>query len=164
MVPIVSIVGKSNSGKTTLLEGLIAELKRRGYRVASIKHSAYGFDLDRPGTDSWRLAHAGSDTVAIVTPQILALIKRVDKELSLEEVLSTIIGDFDIFLTEGFKKWNAPKIEVHRKKLGPELLCSLGELIAIVSDEPLEVTVPRYPPDNIQGLSDLIEQRFLCQQ
>ncbi|MEE9528602.1 MAG: molybdopterin-guanine dinucleotide biosynthesis protein B [Dehalococcoidia bacterium] len=164
MVPIVSIVGKSNSGKTILLEGLIAELKRRGYRFASIKHSAYGFDLDQPGTDSWRLAHAGSDTVVIVTPQILTLIKRVDKVLSLEEVLSIIIGDFDIFLTEGFKKWNTPKIEVHRKKHGPELLCSPGELIAIVSDEPLEVTVPRYPPDNIQGLSDLIEQRFLCQQ
>lgn len=54
MIPIVSIVAKSSSGKTTLLEGLIAELKQRGYRLAAIKHSAHGFDLDHPGTDSWQ--------------------------------------------------------------------------------------------------------------
>ena len=63
MPPIISIVGKSNSGKTTFLEKVVRELKRRGYRVAVVKHSTHDIKIDQPGKDTWRLAQAGSDVV-----------------------------------------------------------------------------------------------------
>lgn len=105
MIPIVSIVAKSSSGKTTLLEGLIAELKQRGYRLAAIKHSAHGFDLDHPGTDSCRLSQAGSDTVAIVMPQMLALIKRMDNK-SFAQLARVILDRTQI---EGYSHGKAGK-------------------------------------------------------
>ena len=71
MIPVVSIVGKSKAGKTALIESLVAELKQRGYRVATIKHSPEGFELDQPGKDSWRHVQSGSDAVIISSPQKL---------------------------------------------------------------------------------------------
>ena len=78
MRPIISIVGKSESGKTTLLEGLIIELKQRGYKVAVIKHASKDFELDKVGKDSWRLSQVGSEVVAISSPHKLAIIKQVE--------------------------------------------------------------------------------------
>src|SRR3972149_7687440 len=101
MTPVVSIVGKSNVGKTTLLERLVVEIKRRGYCVATIKHDVHGFDIDKPGKDSWRHAQAGSDAVVISSPQKLALIKKVDHDSSLDEILQLVGPHFDIILTEG---------------------------------------------------------------
>lgn len=160
MPPIVSIVGKSESGKTTLLEHLIGELKQRGYRIATIKHHVHGFDLDQPGKDSWRLAQAGSDAVVLSSSQKVALIKKTDHDLSLEEISSLIGGDFHLILTEGFRRDKFPKIEVHRKELG-ELLCPPEELLAIVTDEPLDLSILQYAFDNTKGLADLLEERFL---
>ena len=88
MVPVVSFVGRSNSGKTTLLEKVIRALKLRGYRVAVIKHSHHDFDLDQTGKDTWRFAQAGSDAVVISSPQKLALIKKTDHDANLEELSS----------------------------------------------------------------------------
>jgi len=100
MIPIISIVGKSEVGKTTLLERLIAELKGRGYRIGTIKHDTHGFEIDKPGKDSWRHARAGSDAVLISSSEKLALIKRVDRERTLDELLA-YMGDVDLVLTEG---------------------------------------------------------------
>jgi molybdopterin-guanine dinucleotide biosynthesis protein B len=158
--PIISVVGKSDSGKTTLLERLIAELKRRGYRVGTIKHDTHGFEIDHPGKDSWRHAQAGSDVVAIASPQKLALIKKLESELTLDEVAS-YITDVDIILTEGYKRADKPKIEVHRKVVGGELLCSPQELLALVTDEPLNMPVPQFSFEEIGALADLIEEKFL---
>ncbi|MEE8174607.1 MAG: molybdopterin-guanine dinucleotide biosynthesis protein B [Dehalococcoidia bacterium] len=162
MPPIVCIVGKSGSGKTRLLEGLIAELKRRGYRLAAVKHTDHLLELDQPGKDSWRLIQAGSDAAVISTPQKIGLIRTVSQDSSLEELSRLIGGDFDIILAEGFRHGSAPKIEVYRKELGEDLLCSQQQLLAIVSDEPLDVAVPRYSADDFQGLADFIEQSFLA--
>ena len=164
MVPVVCVVGKTKVGKTFVMERLVAELKQRGYRVATIKHSHHGFDLDLEGKDSWKHAQAGSDAVVISTPTGVALIKKVDRDSTLAE-LSRIIGlDFDIVLAEGFKQAKAIKIEVHRKELGEGLLCTREELLAIASDEPLEMNVPQYPLDDAPGMADLIEKRFLSSE
>lgn len=164
MVPIVSIVGKTKVGKTFLVERLVAEFKRRGYRVATIKHSRHGFDLDQEGKDSWKHAQAGSDTVVISAPDRVALIKNVDRDHSLAE-LSRFIGlDLDIILAEGFKQDKGYKIEVHRKEKGKDLLCTQEELLAVASDEPLELNVPQYPLDDAIGIADLIEKRFLLRE
>ena len=164
MVPIVSVVGKSGVGKTYVMEKLIAELKSRGYRVASIKHSASGFDIDQEGKDTWRHAQAGSDTVAISSSQKVAIIRKVDHDYNLAELYRFIGPDFDIILAEGFKQDKAAKIEVHRKKFGPDLLCTKEELLAIATDEKLDMDVPQYNFEDAPGLVDLIEKRFFTQE
>ena len=161
MVPIVCVVGKTGAGKTHVIEMLVAELKNRGYRVATIKHSAHGFDLDQPAKDSWRHAQAGSDAVVISSPQKFALIRKVDHDSSLAELSRFIGSDFDIILAEGFKQDKAPKIEVHRKEQGTDLICEREELLAVVTDEQLEQNIPQYAPDDALGLVDLIEKRYL---
>lgn len=158
--PIVSVVGKSDSGKTTLLEGLIRELKRRGYRVGTIKHDAHSFEIDHPGTDTWRHAQAGSDHVVISSPQRVASIRRVEQELTLDE-LAEAMTDVDIILTEGYRRGSAPKIEVSRKARSRTLLCSADELIAVAADYPVEMDVPQFSLDDYEGLVDRIERLFL---
>lgn len=160
-IPIVSIVGRSNSGKTTLIEKLIPELKRRGYRVATIKHHAHpGFEIDRPGKDTWRHAQAGSDHVLIVAPDKVASIRRVDRAPTLDEIAATIT-DVDIILTEGYKRANKPKIEVIRSARSREPLCHPDELLALATDTRLDLDVPQFDLDDAAGLVDMIEERFL---
>ena len=161
MVPIVCIVGKKGVGKTHVMEMLVAELKNRGYRVATVKHSVHGIDVDQEGKDSWRHAQAGSDAVVISSPQKLALIRKVDHDNTLAELSRFIASDFDIILAEGFKRDKAPKIEVHRKELGRDLLCAQEELLALATDESLDLNIPQYSPDDAPGLVDLIEKRYL---
>ena len=160
MTPIVSVVGKSGSGKTTLLEGLIRELKRRGYRVGTIKHDAHSFEIDRPGKDTWRHAQAGSDHVVISSPQRVASIRRVQHECSLQE-LAAGMADVDLVLTEGYKRGSAPKIEVSRRARSETLICRPDELVAVASDQPFDLDVPQYDLNDVLGLADLIEARFL---
>ncbi|MBM4465946.1 MAG: molybdopterin-guanine dinucleotide biosynthesis protein B [Chloroflexi bacterium] len=162
MIPIISVVGKSGVGKTTFLEKLIAELKRRGYRVATVKHDVHGFEVDQPGKDSWRLAQAGSDSVVIASPRKLALIKRLDREMGLSEI-AAFVTDVDIILTEGYKRGDAPKIEVSRREGGGELLCIPDELVALVSDQPFDLDVPQFGLDDMAGIVDLLEGRFLSE-
>jgi molybdopterin-guanine dinucleotide biosynthesis protein B len=160
MVPVVSIVGKSGVGKTTVMEKLITELKKRGYRVATLKHNVHGFDMDLEGKDTWRYAQAGSDTVAISSSHKIAIIRKVGHDHTLAELNRFIGTDFDIILAEGFKQDKAPKIEVHRQELGAELLCNKEELLAIATDERLEIDVPQYTLEDARGIADLIEKRF----
>jgi molybdopterin-guanine dinucleotide biosynthesis protein B len=160
MIPIISVVGKSGVGKTTFLERLIAELKRRGLRVAIVKHDIHGFEIDHPGKDSWRLAQAGGDSVVIASPQRLALIKRLDREMALSEI-AVLLTDVDIILTEGYKRSDAPKIEVSRRERSGELLCSLDELVAIVANQPFDLDVPQFGLDEARGVVDLLVGRFL---
>jgi len=160
VIPIISVVGKSGVGKTTFLEKLIAELKGRGLRVAVIKHDVHGFQMDRPGKDSWRLAQAGSDSVVIASAKKLALIKRLEGEMALGEI-AALLTDVDIILTEGYKRGDAPKIEVSRRGRGGELLCTPDELVAIVSDQPFDLDVPQFGLDDTVGIVDLLEGTFL---
>jgi molybdopterin-guanine dinucleotide biosynthesis protein B len=160
MPPIVSIVGKSKSGKTTLIEKLLQELKSRGYKVATIKHTNQKLTFDEPGKDSWRHTQAGSEATIISSPDKLVLIKPVATEPSLEEVARLAGEDYDIILTEGFRKSNVPKIEVHRKQAGPPL-ATTKKLFAIVSDKPVETRTRQFSPDDIKGLADLLEKGFI---
>lgn len=143
------------------MEKLIGELKSRGYRVAAIKHHVHGdFDLDVPGKDSWRLGRAGSDVVAIASPTRLALIRRLDGEWPLEEI-AALVQDADIVLTEGYKGSAMPKIEISRRAVSQELLCSPEELVAIAADHPLGLDIPQFDLDDAAGLADLLEAEFL---
>jgi len=160
-IPILSIIGKSNSGKTTLLEKLIPELKRRGYRVATVKHHAHaGFEIDQPGKDTWRHAQAGSDMVVIAAPDKLAMIQRLDQEMTLDEIAARISG-VDIILSEGYKRAGKPAIEVARAERGLDLVSEPDQLIAIACDVPLEAVVPVFNLDEVTAIADFIESRYL---
>ena len=163
MPPIVSVIGKSKSGKTTLIEKLVQELKSRGYRVATIKHTPQGLDFDEAGKDSWRHIQAGSEATAISSPDKIVMIKPVGQDTNLDEVAYLLGEDYDIILAEGFKQGNAPKIEVHRKDAGP-LLKDIKKLIAIVTDEPLESKTRQFSPDGIKDIADLLENGFIKPQ
>lgn len=159
-VPVVSLVGKSGVGKTTALERVIREIKRRGYRVGTVKHDSHGFEMDKPGKDSWRHARAGSDAVVVSGPRKMALIRQLPEEMPLDEIVP-LMGDLDLVITEGYKRGSKPKIEVSRMERGTELLCQPEELIGIMADYPVDMPVPQFPLDDAEGVVDLLEQLYL---
>jgi molybdopterin-guanine dinucleotide biosynthesis protein B len=162
MIPIVSIVGKSDSGKTTLIEKLLPELTRRGHRIATVKHDTHGFEVDHEGKDSWRHKQAGAHTVIISSPRKVALIRDVERDLNLEEIRGRLVQDVDLIISEGYKKDVQPKIEIFRKEVHQDLLCTPGDnLVAIVSNQPFDVGVPCFDLDDMKGLGDFIERTFL---
>lgn len=163
---LLSFVAKSNTGKTTLLEQVIRELKNRKYRVGVIKHDAHQFEIDYPGKDSYRLTAAGADTTLIASQEKLALIKKHPEAPPLDELIATYFSDVDIVVTEGFKKGSFPKIELHRRERSATLICR-GEhhdptLVAVASDEPLDIDVPVLDLNNIMEITDFVEKTFLA--
>jgi molybdopterin-guanine dinucleotide biosynthesis protein B len=163
MRSIISIVGKSSAGKTTLLEKLIAELKRRGYKVAIVKHSHHKDDLDTAAKDTWRFTQAGSELSAINSLDHLAIYRRMDNYFDPQDLANAVLWDFDILLTEGFKGSPYPKIEVHRHEQGKELLTDPKLLLAVVTDEPLDIAVPQLAHDDVHGIADVIEKTIISQ-
>jgi molybdopterin-guanine dinucleotide biosynthesis protein B len=158
--PVISVVGKSGVGKTTALELVIREIKRRGYKVGTIKHDTHGFEVDKPGKDSWRHAQAGSDAVVISGPRRMALIRTLDEEMSLDRIVE-LMGDVDLVITEGYKRGDRPKIEITRRERGTELLCEAKELIGIMTDYPVDIPVPQFALDDAPGVVDLLEALYL---
>jgi molybdopterin-guanine dinucleotide biosynthesis protein MobB len=164
-IKAVSFVAKSGTGKTTLLEKVIRELKERGYRVGVIKHDAHRFDIDHPGKDSHRLTAAGADTMLISSPEKLAVVRQHTASPPIGELIATYFSDVDIVLTEGFKKSDMPKIEVHRRERSASLLCRGDEydptLLAVASDEPLQLDVPLLDLNDPGIVADFIVTTFL---
>lgn len=161
MVPIIAIVGKSESGKTTLVEKLITEFKDRGYRVAAVKHSHHHVDLDVEGKDTWRFMRAGSVATIISSPSRFTIFKDASDDPTSEEMLSALGYGYDIIIVEGFKRSNLPKIEVHRSDLGEDLICTPDELTAVVSDAHLPLNVPQFDRGDVHGIADFIEQNII---
>jgi molybdopterin-guanine dinucleotide biosynthesis protein B len=158
--PIVCFVGRSNSGKTTLIERLIPELTQAGYRVATIKHAGHGFDLDTEGKDSWRHKRAGASQVVVLSKGSLAMFADVHEELPIEEVRDRFVNDsIDLIIAEGWKSQGFPKVVVVREEL-QEVDVSLEGLIAVASIKPVDVDVPWFDRDDVQGLARLIITRF----
>ena len=159
-IPVISIVGgKSNSGKTTLLEKIIREAKHRNSKVATLKHDVHGFEMDQPGKDTWRHAQAGADVVAISSPQKIAILEKVVDDQPLDEVLARI-RDVDVIFTEGYKHGNKPKIEVFRSAVHKVLFSKPEELMAIASDVSFDNGIPCFGLDDAAGICDLIEETF----
>ena len=162
MPVIVSIVGHSHSGKTTFIEKLIPELKSRGYRVATIKR-AQEITTSDAEKDNRRHLKAGSEVAVVCSPEEMMLIKPVTSAMTIDEIVPFLGEDYDIIITEGFKRDDAPKIEVHRKEIGPPLK-DIKKLFAIVTDEPLETKARQFSFDDVKGLADLLEEGFIKPQ
>jgi molybdopterin-guanine dinucleotide biosynthesis protein B len=162
MLPIICIVGASDSGKTTFLETLIPELTARGYRVGAIKHDAHGFEMDQEGKDTWRLRRAGAGVIAISSPDMFASIRRTDGEMSLEEIGARFFWTEDILIAEGFKRARFPKIEIFRSAREPKPICGPADnLIAFVSDDEVDAPIPKFSFADWRGVADFVENRYL---
>ena len=162
MLPIICIVGSSDSGKTTFLEKLIPELGRRGYRVGTVKHDAHSFEMDREGKDTWRHRKAGAQTIAISSPAQVATIRQVQSEMDIEELAGHYFWQEDVLIAEGFKRSRFPKIEIFRSVVEPAPICgSKDNLIALVTDDPIQVDVPVFRFEEVAHVADFIEERYL---
>jgi molybdopterin-guanine dinucleotide biosynthesis protein B len=160
MPQIICIVGRSQSGKTTLIEKLIPVLKHKGYRIGTIKHSHHIFDFDKSGKDSWRHKDAGADAVIIASPGKIAMVKN-DYQGTLESLLD-YFGDLDLVITEGYKGAHQPKIEVVRAARHDDaLLRDDRHLVAVVTDADLDIKLPVFGLEDIDELADFIEANYL---
>lgn len=163
-VPVVSIVGKAGSGKTTFLEKLIAELSNRGVLVATVKHYLHDYDTDVPGKDSWRHAQAGSVVAMVSSPEKLSLVQKVQREMTLAE-LARVAADAgsDILLTEGYKREGVNRVEILRRGPRAGLLSNADELLALVTDMP--EAAPQgtavFGLEDVSGVADLVQSQFL---
>jgi len=158
--PIFGVVGWKNSGKTTLVSRLIAELTRRGFKVAAVKHAHHGFDVDQPGRDSYRFREAGAREVAVVSGRRVAIMHelRDEEEPPLEAVLERLSGS-DLILVEGFKAHGHDKIEARRREAAQQtpMLGDMPGIVAIATDHGADTgEVPVYELDDIAGMADFI--------
>ncbi len=160
MPPVISIVGKSNSGKTTLIEKLIPELKKRGYAVGIIKHAHHGFDIGPEGKDSWRHKKAGADTVIVASANEIGMTK-TENHVNLDHLMK-YFDDVDLVITEGYKGEEKPKIEVFRAIAHKAPLClEAGQWAALVSDIKTDVDIPTFGLEEIERITDFIVKTFL---
>ena len=159
MSKVINIVGcGSNVGKTFVIQGIIRELKLRGYSVATIKHDVHGFDIDKKGKDTYKHREAGAETVIISSKNRLAMIKELEEEIELNEVIR-LVKDKDIILVEGYKKSNLRKIEVYRNGISENIITPKDKLIAIASDVELDINdVDVINKEDYKELVNLIEK------
>lgn len=159
-IPLVFIVGYSDSGKTTVAEALVRSLKERAYRVAVIKHAAHGYQSDPKGKDSWRYRQADADSVVVVGPQSYTLHRRLQARPRLNDILRKI-RDVDIIIVEGFKSEPGPKIEVFRKENNKSRLSEKSSIVALVSDFPLQEDVPCFSFEQSEELAEFVITNFI---
>ncbi len=162
MVPVITIVGKSGTGKTVIMEKLITEFKARGYRVGAVKHAHQTVELDVPGKDTWRFSQAGSDATVVSSPSKITIFKNLDHEPTLEETVMLLGEDYDIILAEGFKTTRAPKIEVCPKGKIEDMVCSESDLCAVISDGKPPVKIPLFGRQEIGKVADFIEHEIVA--
>lgn len=161
MSRLFGITGWKNSGKTGLTVRLVEELTRRGWRVSTVKHAHHSFDIDRPGTDSFRHRDAGAGEVAIVSGKRWALIRelRDEPEPTLDSVLERL-APCDLVIVEGYKREDHAKLETRRLESKDRDPMSPGNpsIVAIASDHPVEATsLPVFDLDDTASIADFVE-------
>ena len=157
---MVSIVGNSGSGKTTFIVRLIPELIRRGLKVGTLKHDVHGFEMDKPGKDSWRHKQAGASATIISSPKQIGMVKDVDHDHSPDELLPLVFG-VDIILAEGYKRGSLPKLEIFRPEISSSPLCKDDEnLLALISDTHIDLDVPQFSFKDMDGIVGFLIAHF----
>jgi molybdopterin-guanine dinucleotide biosynthesis protein MobB len=169
--PMVAVIGRKHSGKTTLTVRLAAELGRRGRRVMTLKHGSHTFNLDPATTDTYRHYHEGeAERVAMSAPDKFAIVMRWSEELPPEEIAARWLADADVVVCEGFKASALPKVEIWRRAEHDAPLYAVGtpgaaHYLAIVTDaDDLQADVPILhlsDSDWVSRLADLVEQKVM---
>jgi molybdopterin-guanine dinucleotide biosynthesis protein B len=159
---VFGITGWKNSGKTTLTERLVAELTRRGWSVSTLKHAHHAFDIDQPGTDSFRHRAAGAREVAIVSGHRWALMHelREEDEPRLDDILARL-SPCDLVLVEGYKREAHKKIETRRRAAKDHVPLSRQDpnILAVAADHPIEnEPLPVFGLDDVAAIADFIER------
>lgn len=156
---VFGLVGRSGAGKTTLAEKLLRILTARGLVVSTMKHAHHGFDMDRPGKDTWRMREAGAAEVMVVSGDRWALLaeRREPAEPDVDALIARM-APVDLLLIEGFRAHSHPKIEVHRPSTGHDLLWRPGsDIVAVATDRPMVgLGVPRLDLDDVEGIADFL--------
>lgn len=150
MARLIAVVGRKNSGKTTLVVALVRELQRQGRRVMTIKHGHHPANVDQRGSDTWRhFNEAGAERTMIVSPELRVLFDRATDDYDPVGLVQRYMSDADIVVAEGFAKAPIPRIEVWRKAVNQEPLfrdsavaTHSSQLVAVVSDTRIEAAAP----------------------
>lgn len=161
--PIVSFVGHSGSGKTTFIEKLIRLLTSRGVRVALIKHDVHGFEMDKPGKDTYRHKKAGAIATLISSPKQIGLVMDSEYDHQPQELIP-LLPAADLVIIEGYKRSNCPKIEVFRPEAtgDPQPIClNDPHLLAVISDLPLDIDKPCFTLSDVAGVAGFIGEFLL---
>jgi molybdopterin-guanine dinucleotide biosynthesis adapter protein len=157
-IPVLCLVGRSNTGKTTLIEKLIPLFGAEGIRVATIKHHNHDFEIDREGKDTYRHKKAGARLSMIVSPKKLAFVEDLKDELPLDEILSRYVRDVDLVIVEGYKEESVPKIEVYTyAEDRPPVALGDKDLLAVVSDRLFGFPLPVFLRDDIAGIAEFVK-------
>jgi molybdopterin-guanine dinucleotide biosynthesis protein B len=156
------LVGRSGSGKTTLMTALLPLLRRRGVTVSTVKHAHHGFDLDRPGKDSFRHRQAGAEEVMLVSDSRWALMHEIrdGSQPPLEDLIMRL-APVDLVLVEGFHTHRHPALEVHRPSEGHALMWREGsEIVAVASDEKLpSLPIPALDLGDVEAIAEFVLAR-----
>ena len=165
-IPYFSFVGRSNTGKTTVIERLIPILVGKGLKVAVIKHHPHDFEIDIPGKDTYRYKQAGATMSILASPGKVAVVEDTENELTLEDIIARYIHDVDLLIVEGFKREEIPKIEVFQRKEGADMpVCAEDKnLIAVITDESIDMLLPVFARDDVGGVAEFILSRFIGQK
>ena len=156
--PVIIFVGHSGAGKTTLVERLLPEFKRRGLRVATIKHAHHRVVLDHEGKDSWRYTQAGATISMLVTAEQLQLVAEAADRRDPQQLAERFLGEVDLVLAEGFSHAPGAKIEILRRALAKRPRCAIGDgLVALVSDvDEVYPQLPHFALDDIVAIADFV--------
>ena len=162
---VAGIVGWHNSGKPTLGPPVGSELVARGYRVSTVKHAHHGFDVDKPGKDSWKHRESGATEVMVGSSARWALMPelRGGADPALAELLATM-SSVDLVLVEGFKHEGHEKIEVYHAGLDePPIACADPTVVAVAEDGKtmkLPNKTQRLDASDPPAVADFIEQHW----
>ena len=158
---VIGLAGWSGAGKTTLLSRLMPRLIDEGARVSVIKYTHHGFDIDKPGKDSWVHREAGATQVLISSTRRWALLNelRDDPEPSLFELLAKM-APVDYVLIEGFKSEGHRKIEIYRaENAKPLIFPNDPNIIAIATDTQVKSELPMFDLDDIPAIANFVKER-----
>ncbi|MBF0302165.1 MAG: molybdopterin-guanine dinucleotide biosynthesis protein B [Desulfamplus sp.] len=168
---IISVVGRSGSGKTTFLEKLIPHLKKKGYRMGIIKHAHCGVEMDKKGKDSWRHKNAGAAATIVISPGLISMVKDYEEPDTIENESTTIervkdyLSDMDIIIVEGFKYAFLPKLEIFRVNAEHDTPLFLEDknLAAFITDSDYRTTLPIFGLDDAEDVANFIEKKFILE-
>ena len=161
-VPMISFVGHSGCGKTTFIEKLIPVLTRSGVKIGIIKHDVHGFEIDKPGKDTWRHKQAGAVGTIISSSSMIGMVIDADRD-HLPHELAPLLVSADLIIVEGYKRGPQAKIEVFRPHATGDkrpLCVNDPQLIALISDVSVEVDRPVFSLSDIEAVAAFIQAHF----